>query len=259
MKSGKKVFIPKDIDVIVCNRYPAMIRKLESLTNTSVNDIPLDDKKTINLFTEGKTLGISEFSTPFVKEKIMGLVHPQSFDDLIRISAISHGNGTWIDNAERSIAEGINISEVVSCRDDVMLTLIAGGIEREEAYKISEQIRKGKGLSAEQFDELLKKGFEKWKLNSWNKILYTLPRAHAASYTLYAYQMAYYKVYYPLEFYCASFNAHIDDFDEQLLINNRIELERIISERKYRSRNNDTSDIIEVLKFELRRSKSTLG
>ena len=83
MQSGKKVFIPKDIDVIFCNSDPSMIRKLESLTNTSVNDIPLDDKKTINLFTEGKTLGISEFSTPFVKEKIMGIVHPKSFDDLI--------------------------------------------------------------------------------------------------------------------------------------------------------------------------------
>lgn len=244
MESGRKVFIPKDIDVIFCNNDPSMIRKLESLTNTSVNDIPLDDKKTINLFTGGKTLGISEFSTPFVKEKIIGLVHPQSFDDLIRISAISHGNGTWIDNAERLIAEGKNISEVVSCRDDVMLTLIAGVIEREEAYKISEQIRKGKGLSAEQYAELSNKGIENWKLDSWNRILYTFPRAHAASYVLYAYRMAYYKVHFPLEFYCAYFNTYSDQFDADLLVNHADSLPHLIADMKMNFKHDDTSELI---------------
>ena len=244
MQSGRKVFIPKDIDVIFCNSDPSMIRKLESLTNTSVNDIPLDDKKTINLFTEGKTLGISEFSTPFVREHMIGKVGPKSFDDLIRISGMSHGTDIWTDNAETLIEEGKKVSEVVSCQDDVMLTLIAGGIEREEAYRIFEQIRKGKRLTEEQFTELLKKGFEKWKLDSWNRILYTFPRAHVASYVLYAYRMAYYKAHYPLEFYCAYFNTYLDKFDADLLINNSNSLHQRINETKQNIKNADISNLI---------------
>jgi DNA polymerase-3 subunit alpha (Gram-positive type) len=42
---------------------------------------------------------------------------------------------------------------------------------------------------------------EKWKLDSWNKIKYSFPRAHSASYVLYAYRKAYYKAHYPDEFY----------------------------------------------------------
>ena len=244
MESGRKVFIPKDIDVLFCNNDPSMIRKLESLTNTSVNDIPLDDKKTINLFTEGKTLGISEFSTSFVRERMMSKVHPDSFDDLIRISGMSHGTEVWTDNAEKLIDEGRDVSEVVSCRDDVMLALIAGGIEREEAYKISVQIRKGKGLTEEQYAALLGKGFEKWKLDSWNKILYAFPRAHAASCVLYAYRMAYYKAHYPLEFYCAYFNTYSDQFDADLLVNHADRLPHLIADMKMNFKHDDTSELI---------------
>lgn len=223
---------------------PSMIRKLEKLTNVTVKNIPLDDKETMQLFAESKTLGISEFSTSFVRERMMSKVHPDSFDDLIRISGMSHGTEVWTDNAEKLIDEGRDVSEVVSCRDDVMLALIAGGIEREEAYKISVQIRKGKGLTEEQYAALLGKGFEKWKLDSWNKILYAFPRAHAASYVLYAYRMAYYKAHYPLEFYCAYFSTYAENFDADLLINHASSLRQKIREAKCNLKNTDISELI---------------
>ena len=125
-----------------------------------------------------------------------------------------------------------------------MLTLVAGGIERNYAYELSERIRKGKGLTENQFDELLKKGFEKWKLDSWNKTSYTFPRAPTASYTLYAYQMAYYKVYYPLEFYCAYFNTYLDQFDADLLINNSSVLHQRIYETKIEKNGVDIPNFI---------------
>ena len=125
-----------------------------------------------------------------------------------------------------------------------MLTLIAGSIEREEAYKISEQIRKGKGLSTEQYAELSNKGIEKWKLDSWNRILYTFPRAHAASYVLYAYRMAYYKVHFPLEFYCAYFNTYLDQFDADLLLNHADRLSHLITDMKMNFKYDDVSELI---------------
>ncbi len=179
---------------------PVIIKKLEELTNVPAKTIPLDDEETMKLFANLNTSGISEFSNPFVIEQIMKKAVPKSFDDLIRISALSHGTNTWTDNAEYLISEGKSISEVASTRDDVMLDLLKYGTEREKAYEISEQIRKGKGLTDEQYVELSNKGIEKWKLDSWSKILYSFPRAHVASYVLYAYRKAYYKAHYPQAF-----------------------------------------------------------
>ena len=81
-----------------------------------------------------------------------------------------------------------------------MLYLISHGFDREEAYRISEDIRKGKGLTDEEYDMLEASGVEKWRLDSWNKIRYSFPRAHAASYVLLAYRIAYFKAHYPTEF-----------------------------------------------------------
>ncbi len=190
-----------NIDVL-SHPDPVIIKKLEELTNVKADSIPLDDKKTMELFKKGETMGIREFSAPFVREQIIPKVAPKTFDDLIRISAISHGNGTWVNNGDCLIEKGKSISQLATCRDDVMLDLLKGGMERNVAYHLSERIRKGKGFTEEQYDELIAMGFEKWKLDSWKKILYSFPRAHAASYVLYAYWMAYYKAHYPTEFDC---------------------------------------------------------
>lgn len=99
-------------------------------------------------------------------------------------------------------------------------------------------------MSAEQYAELSNKGIENWKLDSWNRILYTFPRAHAASYVLYAYRMAYYKVHFPLEFYCAYFNTYSDQFDADLLVNHADRLPHLIADMKMNFKHDDTSELI---------------
>lgn len=217
---------------ILTHDTPSMLRQLEKLTGTKTKDIPLDDEKTMKLFSNRKTLGIPEFGTDYVRECVMDKVKTYSFDNLIRISGLSHGTDVWYDNGENLVSEGKELTDIVSCRDDVMLYLISQGFEREEAYKISEGIRKGKGLTEEQYDMLINRGIEKWRLDSWNKIKYSFPRAHAASYVLLAYRVAYYKAHFPLEFYCAYFNINVDDFDAERLINNAKELPQKIKKLK---------------------------
>ena len=217
---------------ILTNDTPSMLRQLEKLTGTKTKDIPLDDEKTMKLFSNGKTLGIPEFGTDYVRECVMDKVKTYSFDNLIRISGLSHGTDVWYDNGENLIAEGKELSDIVSCRDDVMLYLVSHGLEREESYKISERIRKGKGLTEEQYDMLINEGVEIWRLDSWNKIKYSFPRAHAASYVLLAYRVAYYKAHFPLEFYCAYFNINVDDFNPEILIDKAKELPKEIKKMK---------------------------
>lgn len=213
---------------ILAHDMPSMLRYLEKLTGINSKDIPLDDEKTKALFSSMKTRGVPEFGTRYVREYLMSKIDTDTFDNLIRISGLSHGTDVWYDNGENLIEEGVKISDIVSCRDDVMLYLITLGLERKEAFRISDRIRKGKGLTEEQYCMLLNEGVEEWRLESWNKIKYSFPRAHATSYVLLSYRIAYYKAHYPLEFYAAYFTINSELFNADILINNAEELPKEI-------------------------------
>ena len=145
----------------------------------------------------------------------------KSFDDLIRISGLIHGTDVWFNNGENNIDRtSAELSDIISCRDDVMLYLERKGYDRKAAFKISEDVRKGKGITKEVCEEMSDKGIPNWYINSCNSIKYLFLRAHCASYVLLAYRVAYYKAHYPLEFYCAYFSMNADRFDSDLLVNN---------------------------------------
>ena len=234
---------------ILAHDMPSMLRYLEKLTGINSKDIPLDDEKTKALFSSMKTRGVPEFGTRYVREYLMSKINTDTFDNLIRISGLSHGTDVWYDNGENLIEEGVKISDIVSCRDDVMLYLITLGLERKEAFRISDRIRKGKGLTEEQYCMLLNEGVEEWRLESWNKIKYSFPRAHAASYVLLSYRIAYYKAHYPLEFYAAYYTINAELFNADTLINNAEELPneiQKINNSKSRSKNLDLLALMEV-------------
>ena len=216
---------------ILTHDMPSMLYKLEKLTGIKQTTIPLNDKKTMELFSEGRTCGVPEFYTEFVKN-MMETTGINSFDDLIRISALSHGTDVWLGNGECAIEEGVKLSDLISTRDDITLYLRKNGYENIEAFKIAERVRKGKGLTEEQEEEMHQKGIPGWYIDSCNTVKYLFPRAHAASYVLLAYRVAYYKAHYPLEFYCAYFTMHADEFDADLLINNSSKLSEKIIEYK---------------------------
>ncbi|MBQ3621359.1 hypothetical protein II941_00815 [bacterium] len=47
------------------------------------------------------------------------------------------------------IKQGKHLNELVTCRDDIMLYLASKGIEPLTAFKIMEDIRKGRGIKPE--------------------------------------------------------------------------------------------------------------
>ena len=91
-------------------------------------------------------------------------------------------------------------SDIIAFRDDVMLTLMKYGLDRKKAFLISERVRKGKGLTEEQYDELLDLGVPDWYLASCNKIKYLFPKAHCAEYVRLSFILAYYKTHFRTEF-----------------------------------------------------------
>ncbi|MDO4567854.1 MAG: PolC-type DNA polymerase III [Clostridia bacterium] len=194
---------------------PTALRMLHDLTGVDPKTVPLDDKRTMSLFSTCDEMGISlreigcevgslalpEFGTVFVRG-ILEDTRPTTMEELVRISGLSHGENLWRGNARDLILDGTaTLSEVICLRDDIMNYLISLGGDASMAFSTMEAIRKGKHVSAEMREFMESLGVPEWYINSADKINYLFPRAHAAAYVMMTYRVAYYKLYYPLEFY----------------------------------------------------------
>ena len=228
---------------------PTMIRFLEDMTDIDATKIPLDEPKVMSLFRSGKVLGVNaddiggitlgslgipEFGTDFVMQMLIE-TKPKTFSDLIRISGLSHGTDVWTNNAQQLVQEGkADISTVISTRDDIMTYLINQGLDKELSFTIMESVRKGKGLRDEWEAEMRKYDVPDWYIWSCKQIKYMFPKAHAAAYVMMAYRIAYFKVYYPLEYYTAFFSIRASNFDYGLMCKGKNVLDTHIQDYKNR-------------------------
>ena len=198
---------------------PTMIRMMEDMTGVDAKLIPLDDKKTMSIFTSSKVLGyendpilgptgavaVPEFNTRFTREVLLD-TKPTKFDFLVRISGYTHGTDVWLGNAKDLIVSGTaSVDQTIGCRDDIMIYLISCGIPEKRAFKIMEAVRKGKGLPDGAEQEMIDAGVPDWYIGSCKKIKYLFPKAHAVAYVMMAFRIAWFKVYHPLAFYAAYF------------------------------------------------------
>ena len=182
---------------LLCYLIPEKIKYLSEHTSVDFEEVPLDDKKVYELFARADTDGIPEFSTPFMKD-ILTMTKPRNFYEVLKINGLTHGTNTWKDNAEPLLAKGTcKLTDTVAFRDDIMLDLIAYGMDRKDAFFIMEHVRKGKGMTSEQEEMMRAFSVPDWYIESCKKILYLFPKAHAVSYTIVAVRFAWYKVYYP--------------------------------------------------------------
>ncbi len=215
---------------------PTMIRMLYDLTGIDPTKVPLDDKETMSIFSSTKALGVTseqirsevgsygipEFGTKFVRGMLVD-TKPTTFDELIRISGLSHGTDVWLGNAQSLIEDGtVTLNEAICCRDDIMIYLIKKGVPPNPAFKIMEVVRKGKALKdkekwAEYVALMKEHDVPDWYIKSCEKIKYMFPKAHAAAYVTNAFRIAWFKVHQPVAYYAAYFTIRADEFDSEIM------------------------------------------
>jgi DNA polymerase III subunit alpha, Gram-positive type len=212
---------------------------------TDVLDIPMNDKDVLALFSSTESLaihkpiqttvgtyGVPEFGTNFVRG-ILEETKPNSFSQLLKISGLSHGTDVWLNNA-KTLVEGqsayglIPFTDVIGCRDDIMIYLMYQGVPAAQAYDIMETARRtGKFLSQDQKNTMINHGIPDWYIWSCDQIKYMFPKAHAAAYVMMALRIAWFKVHRPIYFYAAWFTIKANHVDIDVMSNG---YERILKE-----------------------------
>ena len=230
---------------------PTMIRMLQDLIGFDpVKDIPLDSREVMSLFQDTSALGITpediggcklgalgvpEFGTDFAMQMLID-TKPKYFSDLVRIAGLAHGTDVWLGNAQTLIQEGkATIQTAICTRDDIMIYLIAQGMDEGLSFTIMESVRKGKGLKDDWITEMTAHGVPEWYIWSCKKIKYMFPKAHAAAYVMMAWRIAYCKIFYPLAYYAAFFSIRASAFSYEIMCQGRDKLEYYLADYKKRA------------------------
>ena len=202
-----------------------IIDKIIKNTNIKFSDIPLDDKKTYNLFINGNLDGVFQFESQGMKKFIMEL-KPSNISDLIDAVALFRPGP--MENIDTYVKRRHKKEKITYINEDLkeILSSTYGIIIYQE--QIMQIARKMAGFSYAKADELrramskkkedlllsykeefiiggMNKGYDKETLNKvYNLILkfanYGFNKAHSVSYAIIGYKIAYLKVHYPLYF-----------------------------------------------------------
>ena len=218
---------------------PTQLRMIQDTSKTDVTKVPLDDKETMGIFLGPEplgvtkdqilcntgTLGIPEFGTKFTLQMVEDS-KPRTFGELIKISGLSHGTDVWLGNAQELIKNNVvPFSEVIGCRDDIMVYLMNHGLKPITAFKIMEFVRKGRPSKPKDHDQwveyeniLKENGIADWYIESCHKIKYMFPKAHAAAYVTSAFRIAWYKVHMPVHYYASWLSCKAADTEVTTMI-----------------------------------------
>ena len=214
------------------------LRVIEERTSEKIDIdlIPLDDKNTFELFSDGETEGVFQFESPGMKKHLRAL-KPDQFTDLIAMNALYRpGPMQYIDkfiNRKHGLEEVEYDLDIMSedleetygitvYQEQVMLlSQRMAGFTGGEADRLRKAMGKKKisemeelfpkfldGCAKQNLDlEIVKKIWKDWE----EFAKYAFNKSHATCYALVAYQTAYLKANYPAEYMAALLTNNMHD------------------------------------------------
>ena len=189
-----------------------------------INTISLDDELTFRLFQEGRTVGVIQFESEGLQEYLRELV-PNTFEELIAMNAMYRPGP--MDNIPHYIARKKGFESISFCHpviEDILKETRGIIVYQEQVMLLfqrlanftpeeSDKLRRMFGKVSPIVEELKRTFIRQGLQNGYDELVLTLVwddlkkyalnafvKSHAACYTWLAYQAAYLKAHYPMEF-----------------------------------------------------------
>ena len=213
--------------------------KLNHGVDIDIENIPIDDPKTYELYCKGMTAGTFQFESAGMQKYLIEL-HPTCFEDLIAMNALYRpGPMDYIPQFINRKQGREAIKYDIPCMEKYLKETYGITVYQEQVMLLSRQLagftrgqsdtlRKAMGKKQiEKMNELEtlfyeggeKNGHDKKVLNKiwedWKKFAsYAFNKSHATCYSWVAYQTAYLKANYPSEYMAAVLSSNLNDVDK---------------------------------------------
>ena len=210
------------MDFLALEKLNIISKVSKKIKNFNINNIPLDDKKTLKIFYDADTDDIFQFESSYAKS-VLDKLKITSFNELtVSLALVRPGANKQIDEYLKNKKEGINLTGDLT---DILGSTYGTIIYQEQVMKIFEKVggyslfeaddirvaisKKKEDIINAQHDKFvsggIKNGYSKEFLEKlFNKIKefggYGFNKSHSVAYALVSYQMAYLKANYPKEF-----------------------------------------------------------
>ena len=210
------------MDFLALEKLNIISKVSKKIKNFNINNIPLDDKKTLKIFYDADTDDIFQFESSYAKS-VLDKLKITSFNELIvSLALVRPGANKQIDEYLKNKKEGINLTGDLA---DILGSTYGTIIYQEQVMKIFEKVggyslfeaddirvaisKKKEDIINAQHDKFvsggIKNGYSKEFVEKlFNKIKefggYGFNKSHSVAYALVSYQMAYLKANYPKEF-----------------------------------------------------------
>lgn len=210
------------MDFLALEKLNIISKVSKKIKNFNINNIPLDDKKTLKIFYDADTDDIFQFESSYAKS-VLDKLKITSFNELtVSLALVRPGANKQIDEYLKNKKEGINLAGDLT---DILGSTYGTIIYQEQVMKIFEKVggyslfeaddirvaisKKKENIINAQHDKFvsggIKNGYSKEFVEKlFNKIKefggYGFNKSHSVAYALVSYQMAYLKANYPKEF-----------------------------------------------------------
>jgi len=202
----------------------------------NIEELPLDDKKTFELFSNGETTGIFQFESTGMKRYLKDL-EPNRFEDLIAMNALYRpGPMEYIPKFIRRKHGTEKIDYPIPVMEKFLDDTYGITVYQEQVMLLSQELagftkgeadslRKAMGKKKRSIMDEMKLKFQEgcaskgYDINIVNKIWsdweafaqYAFNKSHSTCYALVAFQTGYLKANYPAEYMAAVLSRNISD------------------------------------------------